>query len=79
MCTLYDCATFICSLIIQENHDGYRYKSRRNYDKNNLKHKQDFENLFFIRSVNLWNSLPADLKSYVPISIFRSGPVGPHR
>ena len=39
-----------------------------------LKHKQDyFKNSFFIRSANLRNSLPADLKAYVSISIFRSG------
>ena len=54
------------------------YKSRRNYDESNfnflLKHKLDyFKNSFFIRSANLWNILLADLKSYVSISIFRSG------
>ena len=46
------------------------YKSRRNYDVNNfnflLKHKQNyFKNLFFVRLANLWNSLPAELKSHI--------------
>ena len=43
------------------------YKSR-NYDENNynliLKHRQDyFRNSFFIRSVELWSSLPSHVKS----------------
>jgi hypothetical protein len=46
------------------------YKSRRNYDENNLNslinHKHDyFRNFFFIKSANLWNSLPSELKSLV--------------
>ena len=54
------------------------YKSRRNYNVNNfhfvLKHKQNyFKNSFFVRSANLWNNLPIELKSHVSISIFRNG------
>ena len=54
------------------------YKSRRYYDVNNfnflLKHKQNyFKNLFFVRSANLWNSLPAELKSHNSILTFRNG------
>ena len=48
-----------------------------NYDKNNynflIKHKQDyFRNSFFIRSVELWNTLPSDIKSSSSLGIFKS-------
>ena len=51
------------------------YKSK-NYDENNyniiIKHKQDyFRNSFFIRSVELWNSLPSHLKSLSTFSSFK--------
>ena len=51
------------------------YKSR-NYDENNynliLKHRQDyFRNSFFIRSVELWNSLPSHVKSSSTFSSFK--------
>ena len=54
------------------------YKSRRNYNVNNFhfvsKHKQNyFKNSFFVRSANLRNNLPIELKSHVSISIFRNG------
>ena len=49
----------------------------RNYDKNNcnliIKHKQDyFRNSFFIRSVELWNTLPSHVKSSSSLGIFKS-------
>jgi hypothetical protein len=52
------------------------YQSR-NYDKNNynliIKHKQDyFRNSFFIRTVELWNTLPSHVKSSNSLSIFKS-------
>ena len=49
----------------------------RNYDKNNynliIKHKQDyFRNSFFIRSVELWNTVPSHVKSSSSLGIFKS-------
>ena len=51
------------------------YKSK-NYDENNyniiIKHRQDyFRNSFFIRSVELWNSVPSHLKSLSTFSSFK--------
>ena len=38
-----------------------------------IKHKQDyFRNSFFIRSVELWNTLPSDIKSSSSLDIFKS-------
>lgn len=53
---------------------GYR---SRNYDVNNynilIKHKQDyFRKSFFIRSAELWNSLPSYLKVYHSLPEFKS-------
>ncbi len=49
----------------------------RNYDKNNynliIKHKQDYSrNSFFIRLVELWNTLPSHVKSCSSLGIFKS-------
>ena len=51
------------------------YKSR-NYDVNNhnliIKHKQDyFRNSFFIRTAELWNSLPSHVKSSDSLHSFK--------
>jgi hypothetical protein len=51
------------------------YQSR-NYDKNNhnliIKLKQDyFRNSFFIRTVELWNTLPSHVKSSNSLRIFK--------
>jgi hypothetical protein len=53
-----------------------RYRSR-NYDINNynliIKHKQDYyRKSFFIRSAELWNSLPSYLKVYHSLPAFKS-------